>query len=91
MSGERRRAALASRLGRFTSTTRSPALVSAVVRMAPNDPVLSIPIAPIGPCPRIQAISLLVAAVGGGRELLVTQQDRRFQAEANRSCVVAHR
>jgi hypothetical protein len=31
----------ACRLGRFTSTTRSPALVNALVRVAPNDPVLS--------------------------------------------------
>jgi hypothetical protein len=37
----------ACRLGRFTSTTRSPALVNALVRVAPNDPVLSTPIAAI--------------------------------------------
>ena len=48
---------LASRLGRLTSTTRSPALVSARVRVAPNEPVLSTPIAWTSPWPRIQASS----------------------------------
>lgn len=48
----------ASRLGRFTSTTCSPALTSALVRVAPKDPVLSTPIAVIWPYRRIQASSL---------------------------------
>src|SRR5215213_5542265 len=47
----------ASRLGRLTSTTRSPALVSARVRVAPNEPVLSTSIARTGPCSRIQTSS----------------------------------
>jgi hypothetical protein len=34
----------ARRLGRLTSTTRSPAAVRARVRVAPNDPVLSTPV-----------------------------------------------
>jgi hypothetical protein len=46
---------LATRLGRFTSTTLSPALVSAPVNVAPNEPVLSTPIAWTWPCQRIQA------------------------------------
>ena len=45
----------ASRLGRFTSTTCSPAADSARVRVAPNEPVLSTPIAWSGPWPRIHA------------------------------------
>ena len=48
---------LASRFGRLTSTTRSPAAVSARVRVAPNEPVLSTPIAWTVPCSRIQASS----------------------------------
>jgi hypothetical protein len=47
----------AERLGRFTSITRAPVLVSQRVRVAPNEPVLSTPIASTRPCKRIQASS----------------------------------
>jgi hypothetical protein len=45
----------ACRLGRFTSTTRSPDAVSQRVKVAPKDPVLSTPIASSCPCERIHA------------------------------------
>ena len=63
----------ASRLGRLTSTTRSPAAVRDRVRVAPKEPVLSTPIALTIAVAAHPAQQLLVAAVGG-RELPVAQQ-----------------
>ena len=63
----------ASRLGRLTSTTRSPAAVSARVSVAPNEPVLSTPIARDVAVAAHPGQQRLVAAVGG-RELPVAEQ-----------------
>jgi len=63
----------ASRLGRFTSTTCSPALVNALVRVAPNDPVLFHPDRGYLTVAAHPGQQPLVTAVGRG-EPLVTEQ-----------------
>src|SRR5215204_1172170 len=63
---------LATRLGRLTSTIRSPALLSARVKVAPNEPVLSTPIANTSPA--AHPVQQRLVTPVGGRELLVTEQ-----------------
>jgi hypothetical protein len=60
------------RLGRFTSTIRSPALLSALVKVAPNEPVLSTDRQDLALALHPSEEALIAALVGW--ELAVAQQ-----------------